>query len=193
MFCVHSCSFLVLTPGGLSPRGQCACISVSTTESICIHSYLMLVHAHTEAWPCVHKLFSFYSCGQDRDRIPSSKYTVPPSNESPLSSASTALSYSSFHALPNGFSNAGTWFLSRLDKHFPLCLGMRIKPWVVRCCLCCWEILHTDQEHFSWTCLRRPNARCLYIYFHMFLGKATKIRSCAVSAIVQSGYSSIKH
>lgn len=57
-------AFWVLTPGGLSHRGQCACISVSTTKSICIHSYLMLVHAHTDAWPSVYKLFSFYSCGR---------------------------------------------------------------------------------------------------------------------------------
>ncbi len=92
---------------------------------------LIPVHAYTEAWPCVRKLFGFHPCGRVRDHIPSSKHTAAPSNESPLSSASTALGYSSFHALPNGFSNAGTRFLSRLDRHFPLCLEMGIRHWVV--------------------------------------------------------------
>lgn len=71
-------------------------------------------------------------------------YTAASSNESPLSSASTALGYSGFHALPNGFSNAGTRFLSRLDRHFPLCLEMGIRPWVVHRGWCCWKILHTE-------------------------------------------------
>lgn len=104
----------------------------------------MPMNTYTEAWPCLHKLFCFHPFDRVWNHIPPSKYTAAPLNESPLSSASTALGNSSFHALPNGFSNAGTRFLSRLDRHFPLCLEMGIRHWVVCWWWCCWKFLHTE-------------------------------------------------
>lgn len=55
------------------------------------------------------------------------KHMAAPLIQSPLSSASTALCYSTFHTLPNGFSNVGTHFLSRLDRYSLLCEEMEIK------------------------------------------------------------------
>ncbi len=151
------------------------CMHLCMHMSISITDALVPVHAYTEAWPCVYKLFCFHPCGRIRHHIPSSKHTAALSNESPLSSAS-ALGYSSFHALPNGFSNAGTRFLSRLDRHFPLCLEMGIRHWVVRWWWCCWKILHTEQKHFPWTCMKRPNVR-LHAHFHICPNKCNKSNS----------------
>lgn len=55
------------------------------------------------------------------------KHMAVPLIQSPLSSASTALCYSTFHTVPNGFSNVGTQFLSRLDRYSLLCVDMEIK------------------------------------------------------------------
>lgn len=99
MICVPSCSFLVLNTRKPVPNR-----AMGMHMMIFITKSmpaLMPAHANTEAWLCAYKPCSFHPC----------------------------VSYSNFHALPNGFSNAGTWFLSRLDRHFPSCL--EIRHWVV--------------------------------------------------------------
>lgn len=121
VICVPSCSILVWT----SQRVMCM--------NLCMHMSIMTTYAclWMPTQKRVQKLFCFHPCDRG-DRIPSAKHTAAPPSDSPLSSASTALRYSSFHAFPNGFSNAGTRFLSRLDRHFPLCLEMGIRHSVVR-------------------------------------------------------------
>lgn len=96
---------------------------------------LMPTNAYTKSVTAyLRKPFCFHPCGHVR--LYSILKTHTPLNESPLSSASTVLCYSCFHALPNGFSNAGTRFLSGLDRHFLLCEEMEIRhsDFLVMCC-----------------------------------------------------------
>lgn len=82
-----------------------------------------------------------------------------------------ALSYRSLRALPNGFSNAGRWFLSRLDGHFPLCSEMEIRHewffWRSR------EILHTEYKHFPPDLVSKGQMRR---FMHIFISCQTKGR-----------------
>lgn len=121
---VHSCSFLVSTEG-LSHGGQRACICVPTTQSICTHSCLCML---TQKRDCTSIKFSVFTHAAKLQTIFHLQNTQWHHQMSHPFHLLLLLSVTAASALPNGFSNAGTRFLSRLDRHFPLCLEMRIRP-----------------------------------------------------------------
>lgn len=177
MICVPARSFLVLNTRKPVPNRAMGMRMIFITRSM---RALMPAHANTGAWLCAYKPCGFHPCGQVRDHIPSPKHMATPSNESPLSSASTALGYSSFHALPNGFSNAGTWFLSRLDRHFPLCSEMEIRHWVVFW-WCAVERFCIQSRNIFPELVRRGQMWC---FVHIFTSSQTTVVKATLKYVV---------
>lgn len=110
--------------------GQRACICVPTTQSICTHSCLCMLTQKRDRTSIKFSVFTHAAKLQTIFHLQNTQWHHQMSHPFHLL---LLLSVAAASALPNGFSNAGTRFLSRLDRHFPLCLEMRIRPWVVRC------------------------------------------------------------